>query len=698
MAADLAIKEPCRVATTGNIATLSGLLTVDGVTVAASDRILVRAQTTATQNGIYVAASGAWTRATDFDGAGEVTGGTGVFVTSGDSFADSAWHVAGNGAVTPGSSAIAFDPEFLRDGTGAVPRTAALKLAEIEVNVNDFGAVPNDPGAAADNFVAIRNALAYVLAEETIPVRERKKVLAFGEGEYFIAGNSPLMFNRTEMTALPGGYRYRSGVHFRGRGRSNTILTLVPTEDEGDRWFYSTEDANYPENSETDHDTSVADQLCFEGITFRGIVTTAKQASGSQTNGFYWRSYGWEKFGNFIDCRFENLDRFMDVEGYGNVDHHSFFGCSWWMIRDRFMRMNNNQSLGWGFYGCHAEGICGRLFDVGPNGGGAVLWSGGSFVLYPELDENGDALVSQTQKAIVYWDNSGVTAGPSSGPANGKFIFDEIRLENYTASQAFVFAGRDDSSGYGQIEVTFRDCALPMAFATMAGSTDLTDTIGVYLENNAVVRFVRCSLHHAYSYECAKSEPNIRFEDCQFLNEVPITNTEGLGGRCSITGGGGTIQARGTLMQNNVINGDYSKMIVPDFNKGFYHLKDPIFSGQGKDPLVGWPQNGGSGPIQVYMAEGTLVLGFVICKPAEDTPLGSPITDWKWNLSDPTPVQIGDMTPDHSQNDEILHQQTFATPYRVPAAPDNYIQLNAQGSSVTELCAVKTGQFLLKLA
>ncbi|HTU12526.1 MAG TPA: right-handed parallel beta-helix repeat-containing protein [Allosphingosinicella sp.] len=161
MAADLAIKEPCRVATTGNI-TLSGLQTIDGVALAANDRVLVRAQTTATQNGIYLAASGSWTRATDFDGAGEVAGGTAAFVTSGTRFADSTWRVAGDGAVTPGSSSIAFDPEFLQAGTGAAPRSAARKLGEAPVTPEDFGAVGDGhlaPGSSTDDTAAVQAAM-----------------------------------------------------------------------------------------------------------------------------------------------------------------------------------------------------------------------------------------------------------------------------------------------------------------------------------------------------------------------------------------------------------------------------------------------------------------------------------------------------------------------------------------------------------
>jgi len=75
-------KLECIAATTANI-TLSGAQTIDGVSVVAGNRVLVKDQSTASGNGIYVAASGAWTRATDLDEASEFTNGVAVTVEQG---------------------------------------------------------------------------------------------------------------------------------------------------------------------------------------------------------------------------------------------------------------------------------------------------------------------------------------------------------------------------------------------------------------------------------------------------------------------------------------------------------------------------------------------------------------------------------------------------------------------------------------
>lgn len=60
-----------KAATTANV-TQSGAQTIDGISLVAGDRVLCKDQTTASQNGIWVVAAGAWTRATDADAAAEL--------------------------------------------------------------------------------------------------------------------------------------------------------------------------------------------------------------------------------------------------------------------------------------------------------------------------------------------------------------------------------------------------------------------------------------------------------------------------------------------------------------------------------------------------------------------------------------------------------------------------------------------------
>lgn len=104
-------KEPVRVATTAN-GTLSTAFengdTIDGVVLATGNRILIKDQTTATENGIYtVNASGSPTRATDADTGSELLGAT-MFVSEGTANADTVWACTNNATITVGSTNLAF--------------------------------------------------------------------------------------------------------------------------------------------------------------------------------------------------------------------------------------------------------------------------------------------------------------------------------------------------------------------------------------------------------------------------------------------------------------------------------------------------------------------------------------------------------------------------------------------------------------
>lgn len=99
-------KEPVRAASTANL-TLSGAQTIDGVSVIAGDRVLVKDQSSGAANGIYVAATGAWSRAADFDAASEVVGAA-VFVSEGTANGNSQWNMTTDAPITIGTTALVW--------------------------------------------------------------------------------------------------------------------------------------------------------------------------------------------------------------------------------------------------------------------------------------------------------------------------------------------------------------------------------------------------------------------------------------------------------------------------------------------------------------------------------------------------------------------------------------------------------------
>lgn len=103
----LAAKMPCRLATTVNI-TLIGTQTIDGVSAAIGDRVLVKDQSDGTQNGVYVVANGDWVRASDFDGPLDVVSGTLVFVASGSTNGHTLWYLVTSDPITIGTTSLSF--------------------------------------------------------------------------------------------------------------------------------------------------------------------------------------------------------------------------------------------------------------------------------------------------------------------------------------------------------------------------------------------------------------------------------------------------------------------------------------------------------------------------------------------------------------------------------------------------------------
>lgn len=111
LSGSLAIKAPCRLATTAAI-TLSGEQTIDGVAAVEGDRVLVKDQADNTTNGIYDVSTGTWTRAADCDGSNDLRDGTMVLVGSGTDNADLVFKLAATEPIVIGTTALGFTAAF----------------------------------------------------------------------------------------------------------------------------------------------------------------------------------------------------------------------------------------------------------------------------------------------------------------------------------------------------------------------------------------------------------------------------------------------------------------------------------------------------------------------------------------------------------------------------------------------------------
>jgi hypothetical protein len=121
-------------ATTTNISISNDLQVgdiLDGVTLAATNRVLVKNQSTASENGIYVVQeTGAAIRAADFDQPSEVDGGDFIFVTGGNTNDNTGWVQTSTEVVTIGT-----DPIYFTQFSGAGTYTAGTGL---DLNGNEF--------------------------------------------------------------------------------------------------------------------------------------------------------------------------------------------------------------------------------------------------------------------------------------------------------------------------------------------------------------------------------------------------------------------------------------------------------------------------------------------------------------------------------------------------------------------------------
>ena len=215
------IKDSCLVATTANI-TLSGTQTIDGVSVSAGKRVLVKDQSTGSENGIYVCAAGSWSRSTDADGNDEVTAGLFTFIEQGSVNGDAGFVLTTDDPITVGTTALAFT-QFsgagsvsagdgltksgntlsadLKSNGGVVIESGELAVDLAASSITGTLAV-SDGGTGATSASAARTALGVAIGSD---VQAHDAILddlaalsqAANKGIFFDTGNSAATFDLT---------------------------------------------------------------------------------------------------------------------------------------------------------------------------------------------------------------------------------------------------------------------------------------------------------------------------------------------------------------------------------------------------------------------------------------------------------------------------------------------------------------------
>jgi hypothetical protein len=196
---------PARAASTVNIASLSGTMTLGGVSVIADDRVLLTAQTTTSQNGPWVVKAGAWQRPTDFDASGDVVSGQTISVAQG-TYSGSVWVLTSAGPFTLGTTALVWS----RDSNGST--ASAQSLVDLVITA---------PGSSHSGLSAI-DGVTPVAGQYVLDVGHATPAL---RGPWVFQGGA--WTRPTDITTVPGlVITVRSGTF--GIGRQYVLSAATP--------------------------------------------------------------------------------------------------------------------------------------------------------------------------------------------------------------------------------------------------------------------------------------------------------------------------------------------------------------------------------------------------------------------------------------------------------------------------------------
>jgi len=200
----LDVKDSVVAATTANITIATALNvgdSIDGVTLSDGDRVLVKDQSDATENGIYVAGSSP-ARAGDANANGELTGGSFVFVEQGTANGDNGYVFTHNGTPTLGSTNLTV-AQF--SGAGQITAGAALTKTgnQLDVGVDD-SSIEVSSDALRVKSAGITNTMLAGSIDLTSKVTGTLPVANGGTGAASLTANRMLVANGTSAIAVLG--------------------------------------------------------------------------------------------------------------------------------------------------------------------------------------------------------------------------------------------------------------------------------------------------------------------------------------------------------------------------------------------------------------------------------------------------------------------------------------------------------------
>lgn len=238
LSSSAAIKGPCRAATTANIA-LYGQQTIDAVAVVAGDRVLVKNQTTGSENGIYVADTGQWRRSKDFSRTNDVVKGTQVAITDGTVSGGFIYSLTTSNPISVGVTSLSFG--IAAGVQTAVNAANAAAASAVAAAASAASVIPLVYATKAGNYTALttdRNAwhrytaiaTVSLTAAATLGISWSYKVTADG-ADVTIDPNGVEQINGTTTLVVPNGYSTTivcTGTAFYSDGLiSNTTLAAA---------------------------------------------------------------------------------------------------------------------------------------------------------------------------------------------------------------------------------------------------------------------------------------------------------------------------------------------------------------------------------------------------------------------------------------------------------------------------------------